>query len=173
MELDVSLGFVHPATAFPFEAAVTLPPQNLGGETVAFDGVTLQGVYQVAGGVVVLEGRLATVAHAACARCAAPAQAVVETAFRETFRKDANETQDESFRYEGKSVPLDQMALTLVLLNLPMRFSCARPDCRPAAELTAWDEDGKTWSDAGAEATYRPFDGLDAMMQENGKERPT
>ena len=101
MELDVSLGFVHPATAFPFEAAVTLPPQNLGGETVAFDGVTLQGVYQVAGDVVVLEGRLATVAHAACARCAAPAQAVVETAFRETFRKDANEMQDESFRYEG------------------------------------------------------------------------
>ena len=41
MELDVSQGFVHPATAFPFQAELTLEAQDVGGETVTFDPVTL------------------------------------------------------------------------------------------------------------------------------------
>ena len=44
MELDVSQGFVHPATAFPFQAELTLEAQDVGGETVTFDPVTLEGI---------------------------------------------------------------------------------------------------------------------------------
>ena len=47
MELDVSQGFVHPATAFPFQAELTLEAQDVGGETVTFDPVTLEGSYFV------------------------------------------------------------------------------------------------------------------------------
>ena len=32
MELDVSQGFVHPATAFPFQAELTLEAQDVGGD---------------------------------------------------------------------------------------------------------------------------------------------
>ena len=118
MELDVSQGFVHPATAFPFQAELTLEAQDVGGETVTFDPVTLEGTYFVTDDTVRLEGRLTTTAHAACAVCLAPAEKAIELDFDETFRKDANETEDECFRYEGKSVPLDHMALTLVMFKI-------------------------------------------------------
>ena len=68
MELDVSQGFVHPATAFPFQAELTLEAQDVGGETVTFDPVTLEGSYFVVDDTVRLEGRLTTMARAACAR---------------------------------------------------------------------------------------------------------
>ena len=48
MELDVSRGFVHPATPFPFEAKLMLEAQDVGGEAVTFDAVTLEGTYFVA-----------------------------------------------------------------------------------------------------------------------------
>ena len=47
MELDVSKGFLKPDEAFPFEAEVVLPPQEVNGETVSFDPVALQGTYTV------------------------------------------------------------------------------------------------------------------------------
>lgn len=62
MELDVSQGFVHPATAFPFQAELTLEAQDVGGETVTFDPVTLEGSYFVVDDTVRLEGRLTTMA---------------------------------------------------------------------------------------------------------------
>ena len=152
MELDVSRGFVHPATPFPFEARLTLEAQDVGGEAVTFDAVRL-------------EGRLTTTAHAACAVCLAPAEKAIEIDFDETFRKDANETEDECFRYEGKSVPLDHMALTLVMLSLPMRFVCGSADCHAATELKAWNEAGKVWNEEPEdEGTYRPFEGLDELL---------
>ena len=95
-----------------------------------------------------------------------PAEKAVEIDFDETFRKDANETEDECFRFEGKAVPLDHMALTLAMLNLPMRFVCGRPDCHAAAELKAWNEEGKVWrEEPEGEGTYRPFEGLDVLMK--------
>ena len=49
-----------------------------------------------------------------------PADIPLTIRFDETFRKDANELEDEAFRYEGSKVPLNQLALTLMMLNLPM-----------------------------------------------------
>lgn len=165
MELDVSRGFVHPATPFSFEASLTLEAQDVGGETVTFDPVALEGTYFVVDDTVRLEGKLTTRAHAACAVCLAPAEKRVEINFDETFRKDANETEDECFRYEGKSVPLDHMALTLAMLNLPMRFVCGSADCHAAMELKAWNEDEKIWAQEADEGgTYRPFEGLNELL---------
>lgn len=165
MELDVSQGFVHPATAFPFQAELTLEAQDVGGETVTFDPVTLEELF-CGGRHRAPGGRLTTMARAACAVCLAPAEKAVEIDFDETFRKDANETEDECFRFEGKAVPLDHMALTLAMLNLPMRFVCGRPDCHAAAELKAWNEEGKVWrEEPEGEGTYRPFEGLDVLMK--------
>ena len=170
MELDVSQGFVHPATAFPFQAELTLEAQDVGGETVTFDPVTLEGSYFVVDDTVRLEGRLTTMARAACAVCLAPAEKAVEIDFDETFRKDANETEDECFRFEGKAVPLDHMALTLAMLNLPMRFVCGE-SCQADGELKAWNEDAKTWAEGESEGTYRPFEQLGQMLEKEKREQ--
>ena len=73
----------------------------------------------------------------------------------------------------GKLLPLERMTLTLVLLNMPMRFQCDHA-CTDGAGLTAWDEQKTVWAeDAGGEqqGTYRPFEGL-ADLLENREENP-
>ena len=165
MYLDVSKGFVSQETAFPYDAVVELPPQEVCGETVSFDPVRLAGKYTVYEDAVVLEGELETVAHGTCSVCMEPAQAKIEVAFSERFRKDANEEEDDCFLYEGKQLPLEHMTLTLVLLNTPMRFDCGT-GCTPAVELKAWNEAEKVWAEAGEDTqdTYRPFEGLKDLL---------
>lgn len=162
MELDLSKAFLQPATPFPFETEVTLEKQDVNGETVAFDPVRLKGTYFVVDDTVRVEGELHTVAHATCALCLGPADAEMSVAFDETFRKDANEIEDECFLYEGKSLPLDHMTLTLVMLNLPMRFIC-RESCAGTSEWQAWRNDV---SEEGGENVYQPFAGLEDLLRE-------
>lgn len=170
MYLDISQGFLHPGTSFPFHKEVALEKQDVNGEQVTFDPIVLEGAYFVADGTVRLEGRLSTVAHATCALCLNPASAALAIPFAETFRKDANESEDECFRYEGKEVPLEHMALTLALLNLPMRFVCGE-GCQADGELKAWNEDAKTWAEGEGEGVYRPFEQLGQMLEEEKKEQ--
>ena len=164
MELDVSKGFLKPAEAFPFEAEVVLPPQEVNGETVSFDPVALQGTYTVYDCTVKLEGELETVAHARCALCMQPADFPVHVKFSEDFRKDADEMEDEFFRFEGKKVPLDHMTLTLVVLELPMRFEC-REGCPGSEELQAWNENNPVSSNDAGASTQHPFEALRSLLE--------
>ena len=166
MELDVSKAFLTPATPFPFEAEVALEPQDVGGETVTFDPVRIEGSFYAEDDMVRLEGRLRTVAHGACALCMEQADAPVEVDFAENFRKDANETEDEVFRYAGKTVPLDHMALTLVMLNLPMRFEC-EAGCEGSAELKAWKNENPKSSCEDGSPTQRPFEALQSLLKKD------
>ncbi len=122
-------------------------------------------MYTVFEDAAVVEGDLETVAHGACSVCMEPAQASITVSFSERFRKDADEEEDECFAYEGKKLPLSHMALTLVLLNTPMRFDCGT-GCTAAVELKAWNEAEKVWAEDGDEGqeTYRPFEALQQMM---------
>ena len=165
MELDVSKAFLMPAKAFPFEAKVTLAPQEVGGETIAFDEAALQGSYSAYDDVIRLKGTLETVAHGACALCMRSAASPMSIAFEESFRKDANEIEDEAFRYEGKSVPLDHMTLTLVMLNLPMRFECVE-GCEGSDELKAWKKANPVSSDDIGAPTQHPFEALQSLLNE-------
>ena len=165
MELDVSKAFATPATPFPFEATVVLPPQEMGGQQVEFDPVELKGVYAAYEGVIRLEGSLQTVAHSPCALCMQSASQAVELTFSETFRKDADEQVEESFRYQGKSVPLDHMTLTLVLLELPMRFQC-EGGCKGGAGLQAWRNDSPVNSQGATASQRRPFEALRSLLDE-------
>lgn len=165
MELDVSTAFLKPAEPFPFEAEVSLEPQDVNGETVAFDPVKVEGSFYVLDDAVRLEGELQTVAHGTCALCLERADAPVVVSFSETFRKDANETEDECFRYEGKAVPLDHMTLTLVMLNLPMRFVC-KAGCQGGPELRAWRNEEALSPDAEGPRTRRPFEALQSLLDE-------
>ena len=166
MELDVSKAFPAPGTEFPFRAEESLPPQDVMGETVTFDAVLLQGMYAVLEDAVHLRGTLETVAHGACARCMESADVPVEVSFEETFRKGANEAEEEEFRFEGKTVSLTQMALTLVMLNLPMRFLC-REGCEGSQELKAWQIDKTSSSRGEGTPTQRPFEALQSLLKKD------
>lgn len=169
MELDLSKAFARPATPFPFEAEVVLDKQDVNGETVTFDPVQLKGSYFAADDTVRVEGTLHATAHATCALCLGPAQATVEVPFAETFRKDADEIEDECFRYEGKTLPLDHMTLTLVMLNLPMRFVCSE-NCMGTAEWQAWRNEAPRTEAEETEGTYQPFARLQELLSKNQKQ---
>jgi len=169
MNLDVSKAFVRPMEDFPFEVEVELADQDVNGDQVSFDPVKIAGVYSMIDDVVTLSGELHTVAHAPCALCMEAASADIQVSFTETFRKDADEEEDGCFRYDNKLLPLDHMTLTLVLLNMPMRFQCDH-DCTGGAGLTAWDEQKTVWAeedDGEKQGTYRPFEGLADLLGGN------
>jgi len=167
MNLDVSKAFVRPMIDFPFEAEVRLEDQQINGDTVSFDPVRLEGTYVMNDDTIRLKGELSAVAHAPCAVCLSPVDVKVEVAFEETFRKDADEEEEGIFRYEGKQLPLDYMTLTLIMLNMPMRFKCEH-ECSADGELTAWNEAEKIWAEEAEDAagTYRPFEGLQQLLDE-------
>ncbi len=171
MNLDVSKAFVRPMEDFPFAVEVMLEAQDINGDKVTFDPVQISGVFSMMDDVVTLEGELHTVAYAPCALCMETAFAPVNVAFRETFRKDADEEEDGCFRYDSKLLPLERMTLTLVLLNMPMRFQCDH-DCTGGIGLTAWDEEKTVWAeedDGQQQGSYRPFEGLAQMLQDENE----
>ena len=172
MYLDVSKAFVRPMVDFEFEVEVPLDKQEINRDEVTFDPVKLKGQYSMMDDMVRLEGTLQTVAHAPCAVCLADASAPIEIEFAESFRKDADEEEDGFFKYEGKQLPLDHMTLTLVLLNMPMRFKCDS-ECQAAAELKAWNEAETVWAEEEEEpqGTYRPFEGLAQLLDEEQKKQ--
>jgi uncharacterized protein len=163
MELDVTKALLRPGDAFPFEAKVAVPPQDVDHETVTFDEVVLTGTYSALDGAVHLSGKLRTTAHVACAMCLADVDYPMEFEFRETFRKDAVETEDEDFRYEGSAVPLDHLTLTLLMLNLPMRFLCDE-NCIGSKEYQSYGSISKS---SCQEDTQRPFEALKRLLEED------
>jgi uncharacterized protein len=163
MELDISKALLSPGTEFPFAVEVTVPPQDVLGETITFDPVSLHGHFSALDGTVRLAGELMTTARAACAMCLNPARVPLLLDFDETFRKEAKEIEDEAFRYEGSKVSLDQMALTLTMLNLPMRFLC-REDCDGGQTLKAYQQDIFKSSCEEESPTQRPFEALQRLL---------
>ena len=172
MFLDVSKAFVRPMVDFDLEVEVPLEKQEVNGDEVSFEPVKLKGQYSMMDDMVRVEGKLTTVAHAPCAVCLADASAPIEVEFAESFRKDADEEEDGCFKYDGKQLPLDHMTLTLVLLNMPMRFKCDG-DCEAAAELKAWNEAETVWAEEESEpqGTYRPFEGLGELLKEQDEKQ--
>ena len=171
MYLDVSKGFMRPMEDFPFAVDVTLESQEVNGDQVTFDPVHLEGSYIVIDDTVRLSGELTTTAHAPCAVCLNPTEAAVNVEFEEIFRKDADEEEDGCFTYEGKLLPLEHMTLTLVMLNMPMRFKCPT-ECSADGELMVWNEAEKIWAEEEEEpqGTYRPFEGLAQMLEKDQKQ---
>lgn len=140
MRLDVSAALKERGKAFPFVHRETLPPQDILGETVAFaDPVVLSGTFSVAEERLQLKGTIAATVHAHCARCLAPVEHTYQIPFHETFVRsgrqvrEASEEEEELALFEGSTVELDHLALSLTLLELPIRFLC-QEDCKGVAQ---------------------------------------
>jgi len=136
MLLDVSQAFLRPGERIAFRHEETIPPQEIFGETVTFPRpAVLQGDYLLEGSELYLTGTLETVARGECAFCLKEVLYPVRVPFDEVFlhldrytpRTDKTEEDDEQMTFEGKRLDLSQLALSLAVLELPMRFEC--PEC--------------------------------------------
>ncbi|MDY3279239.1 MAG: DUF177 domain-containing protein [Eubacteriales bacterium] len=143
MLLDVSRALRLPGEVFPFLHREEIPPQEIFGETITFSDAVLTGHFSMAGDSLHLEGTLTVTAHGHCAGCLKPVDDPMEIPFDEIFirqesrhpqAENADQDEDERLVFEGSKVELSQLALTLAVLELPMRFVCGE-DCQALAAM--------------------------------------
>ena len=151
MLLDVSRAMRQPGEAIPFEHHDEIPPQEIFGETVTFDDVLLTGHFSGAEDNLRLWGTLTCTAHGHCAGCLKPVDYPVNVEFDEFFTRQTRYTQkeetpdeEERLMYEGSKVELSNLAMTLAVLDLPIRFECgdgcpALPDDTPSLRASQKD----------------------------------
>ena len=166
MVLDVSKGFLKPGTAVPFEAEAVLPPQDVMGEIVSFENASIRGSYMVVEDSIHLEGTLSITACGHCAMCMREVSVPLQIIFSEVFRKGANEMEEDAFHFQGKEVSLTQMVLTLVMLDLPMRFLC-KQECKGSEELQALQQVISKSSCPDGLPTQRPFEALQHLLMKD------
>ena len=169
MMLDITKGFVREAEHFPFSCELCIPPQKMVGDEVSYDGITISGTYSVTDDTVLVEGNLKAMAHGHCSLCLAPTAQLIEIAFSELFRRDCNELEDESFQYEGKSIDLDKLATTLLVLETPIRFTCDGDHSTQASLLGDVPDNPQPEDDDTAEILTRPFQNLKDILAQKDK----
>lgn len=137
MLLDVSDALRNQGQTYSFTHHEHLDEQEILGDTVYFDDpLLLSGSYVANEGSVNLQGKLEFCAHAKCARCLEPVSMQFSVPFAEQFiRKGSkgtgtnNEEDDELQFFEGYQIDLQNLALSLALLELPIKFLC-KEDCQ-------------------------------------------
>lgn len=135
MLLDVSRAMRTPGENFFFVHHEHIAPQDIGGEMVSFeDPVILEGHFSMSGVELTLDGVLTATAHSRCCNCLEPAQVNLKVPFHEVFTKvdrpttEMEEDDPDRLVFTGSKVELEHLALTLALLDLPIRILC-KEDC--------------------------------------------
>ena len=130
MYLDVSKALRAPGEEFPFFHQETIPPQESFGDVVTFDEpVLMTGHYMIAGDSLRIEGRLEAIAHARCVLCLQDVAYPISVQFDEIYTHVDRKTEDmteefDRLAFDGSKVDLSQLAMTLAVLELPIRFEC-------------------------------------------------
>lgn len=172
MKLDISKALRNPEEAFSFTHEEHIDPQDVLGDMVSFDPVRMNGSYVLLDGRLHLQGRMSTVAHGSCARCMEAADYPIDLEFYEVFTRKGEKMEDEEdeldqmdrLAYDGPLLAVDQMALTLAVLELPMRFLC-RKDCKGLPGITLRNRE----ADADQEelTTQHPFSALQQLLNKD------
>ena len=163
MLLDISRALRSQGTEFPFALEGEIPTQDILGEMVTFDKVTMSGIYSAAGKSVLVEGQLTAAAHARCAKCLNPAQAEVTVPFREFYVQDGDPEDPDKFAFEGYSLNLDHLALSLALLDLPMRFLCSE-NCKGLCPVCGASLNKQTCTCRKEALIKHPFEALQHLL---------
>lgn len=169
MLLDISRALRAPGEDFPFLHRDAIPPQEIFGETVTFDDVLLSGHFSFAGESLQIRGVLQTVAHGMCAGCLQPVSFPVEVPFDEIFTRQTRYSQqeedpgeEERLMFEGSQVELSHLAMTLAVLELPMRFECGE-DC-PALDAVQPEDTPSTHACQKDMPDQHPFSALQQLL---------
>lgn len=138
MLLDVSRALRENGTEFPFIHPEEIPPQDVLGDTVTFAGpVLMEGTYSITDRSLRIRGTLRATVHAHCANCLADVTEKLVVPFDEVFEHvdrcvapaASESVEEDRLQFDGYQVDLSQIALTLAVLELPIRFLC-RQDCK-------------------------------------------
>jgi len=165
MMLDITAAIKAPGTAIPFVHKEALASTQVLGEEVTFpEPATIKGVFRLVDEALVIKGRLTATAKAHCARCLSPVDYKVDTVVDESFMRVNPRAQEqaeddpweEKLVFSGSRVDLSQLAGTLAVLDLPIRFLCAGK-CAGVPEIPS-GEDPDTAEDSLDEA--HPFEAL-------------
>ena len=172
MKLNITEALRRPGESIPFIHEACIEPQDIMGDRVTFDPVRMEGSFSLIDGRLHLVGRLATVAYGSCANCLEAADYPVNLRFHEVFSRKGEETEEEEdeldrtdrLAYDGPQLAVDQLALTLVVLDLPMRFLC-REDCKGLLGITKTNRE----ADADQEdlTTQHPFSALQQLLNKD------
>ena len=172
VKLDITDALRRPGERIPFTHEARIEPQTIMGDYVTFDTVRMEGSFSLIDGKLHLKGKLATVAHGSCANCLEAADYPVRLRFHEIFfRKGETDEHEEDepdqtdrLAYDGPQLAVDQLALTLVVLDLPMRFLC-REDCEGLLSITKTNRE----ADADHENLTRqhPFSALQQLLNKD------
>ena len=170
MLLDISRALRAPGEEFPFLHRDEIPPQEVFRETIVFHDVLLSGHYSFAGERLQIRGTLPAVADGVCGGCLKPVKHPIEVEFDEIFTRqsryapveDASLEEEERLMFEGSKVELSHLALTLAVLELPMRFECGE-DC-PALDAMQPDDDPHTHACQKDMPDQHPFSALQQLL---------
>lgn len=138
MAMDITRALQQPGEVFPFREEVSIPPQEVFGEEVRFDDpAVLEGSMCLTESTLHIWGQLEATAHGSCAKCLEPAEHKISARFDETILPEGEDLPlededildaDDHLTYDGPRFPIERLALTLAVLDLPIRFLC-REDC--------------------------------------------
>ena len=134
MLLDITPALRAPGEEIPFLHRDAIPPQEIFGDEVMFSQVLLSGYYSVTDERLHIRGTLTATAHGRCAGCLKRVDYQVEVPFDESFVRQSRFPEgeeipdEEEWVYEGAKVELSHLAMTLAVLDLPIRFECGE-DC--------------------------------------------
>ena len=173
MFMDISQALRAPGEQIPFLHRDMIAPQAIFSETVTFDDVLLQGTYTMFGTSLHIRGELKTAAHAHCAAClkevAFPVNVQVDEVFtrvedhpKAPVSEDEDDTEEELI-FRGSQVELGHLLMTLVLLELPIRFLCSDScSARP-------QENDETYA-CQKDSDQNPFSALQQLLEKEQEE---
>lgn len=130
MLLDVASALKNVGEVYDFSLSVTVPPQNMYGETYEIDPILFTGIFTSTGSEILLSGNMETQVHGKCGICLKPLSETIYTKFSETFVKQHDYIDDEVdadmelFYYDGHTIDLTEMTMQLLLPLLPMKLCC-------------------------------------------------
>lgn len=131
MMLDITAALKAPGSAIPFEHMEELPPVESLGEEITFpEPARIAGTFTLMEDALVIKGSLTATAQATCARCLKPVSYPVRVKVDETFVRvhPRDEVEDDPWEerlvFTGHKVELAHIAMTLAVLDLPIRFLC-------------------------------------------------
>ena len=136
--LDITPALRAPGQEITLHHRDAVPPQTVFGEEIAFEDVRFEGAYSLTGDTLRLSGTFRARALGHCAGCLRPVVLGMEVPFDEVFTRldrfrpqetPQQDEDDERLMFEGSKVELSHLALTLAVLELPMRFVCG-DDCQ-------------------------------------------
>ncbi|MBR6186416.1 MAG: DUF177 domain-containing protein [Clostridia bacterium] len=169
MLLDITAALRAPGEEIPFLHRDEIPPQDIFGDAVTFSQVLLTGHFSVTDERLRIRGRLTAVAHGRCAGCLKAVDYQVDVPFDESFVRlgcypEGEEIPGEEaeWAYEGAKVELSHLAMTLAVLDLPIRFECG-DDCPGLAGLPS-EETQDTHACQKDMPDQHPFSALQQLL---------